>query len=238
MKRKLWLNWKVMLPAAVLLLIMAGCGPKYSDKEAGEIALRYIADEYGEKAVLDDVFLHGGYLGYLVEGHFQDPHETKFKLIVDDDSGQVRDNRMSISYANMRMRALSDLYADELEQKGYTIPEREVSGFTDAYFVAYGCADRMDCAVQELQVELSASGAAETEQAFRELYEWQKTLPERIDSIWVRNPGTDGTDKIYGTPEGTSHCLRPDGEGSATAEQYGVEEFLTRGQCENPGDKG
>ncbi|MDR6723341.1 hypothetical protein J2W91_001793 [Paenibacillus amylolyticus] len=202
-----------------------------SEKQAEAIAIKYAAGEYNEDVIIDRVFLHGGFLSYLIDGHFQNEHQTSFRMLVDDDSGRVSDFEFSKDYANMQMLELNNTYADELIAKGYEVPERYVSSYGDAFFVAYSCAESKSCDIHELQVRLPDGSSQDEIGAFGDLYRWQKTLPVRIDSIYVDSP--EG--------EGVSRCLRPDASignpDHGQSDQYAWMDFIEQGKCTNRGDK-
>lgn len=50
--------------------------------EAAEIAVKYVAETYVEDVVVDEVFLHGAFLAYKIDGHFHDSSRMALQLLV------------------------------------------------------------------------------------------------------------------------------------------------------------
>ncbi|MBT2293683.1 hypothetical protein J7E73_32245 [Paenibacillus albidus] len=217
----------VFVVVAIFLFVRPFFTALISEEGAAEAAKNYAQAQYGEEVIIDEVFLHGGYLSYLVDGHFKDADHTSFRLLVDDDNGEVKDFEFSKSYANMKLRKQMAEFRGELEAEGYLTPKRMVSVYKNTYVSAYSCADARTCRIQEIQVALPIVNSETEEQAFSFLYEWQKKFPERIDSIFVGN----------GEGEGVSKCLRPESSYEDRSTQYSYHEFMQQGECVNTGDK-
>ncbi|ASA21179.1 hypothetical protein [Paenibacillus donghaensis] len=64
------------------------------------------------------------------------------------------------------------------------------------------------------------------EQTLETLYERQKSLPVRIDSIYIETKEGDGI----------SRCLRPDNSYKDRKKQYSYAEFRQQPECEQTGD--
>ncbi|WP_068612788.1 PepSY domain-containing protein [Paenibacillus tuaregi] len=232
----------VILAIPVLLIVGFFVWYSYSpvsEEKAGELAQAFIQEKYHESVTIDKVFMHGGYLAYEVTGHLHDSYQTVFRVLVDNRSGEVDPFEFPRSYTNSKMYNLHDKYKEELLAQNFQAPDRidYSSGSGSSFFGAYGCAHREDCMVQELRVAIPSKNPADMEQAFRTLYEWQKKVPERIDSIMVEVPMTKEEEEKAVPGSNRYHkCLRPDSTPSDRSTRYTLDEFLRQGECESVGD--
>ncbi|AWB44962.1 hypothetical protein DCC85_12525 [Paenibacillus sp. CAA11] len=218
------------LPALWIVMavtVLAAGNVHVSEQRAEEIAKQYVSTQYREEAVIDEVFLHSGFLGYLVDGHFQDKYQSSFQLIVDHRAGKVSDYKLSYSYTNMKLRLLNDEVKEQLLKKGYQYPEGKGGKKDDTFLIARGCADLNICRIHEVQVALPVESNEDQQAAYKELYEWQKQLPIKIDSISIQNSVTK---------KAHSRCLRPADFYKSRENQYTLEEFLNSSKCESAGD--